>query len=82
MVVGHSQAQYMFKIQPMKMAAAEALWTSENPASMSLFTWGDERERRDVFAVKVPGLLSFLAYNRFDGEVKGIQELDAEYAQR
>ena len=32
---------------------------------MSLFTWGDERERRDVFAVKVPGLLSFLAYNRF-----------------
>jgi cytochrome d ubiquinol oxidase subunit I len=82
MAVGHSQAQYMFRIQPMKMAAAEALWTSENPAAMSLFTWGDERERRDVFAVKAPGLLSFLAYNRFDGEVKGIKELDAEYAQR
>ena len=52
--VGHSQAQYMFTIQPMKMAAAEALWESENPASMSLFTWGNEGERRDVFAVKVP----------------------------
>lgn len=82
MVVGHSQAQYMTRVQPMKMAAAEALWETANPAPMSLFTFGNERERRDVFAVKVPGLLSFLAYNRFAGEVKGIKDLQAEYAAR
>jgi cytochrome d ubiquinol oxidase subunit I len=81
MIVGHSQAQYMVKIQPMKMAAAEALWQSENPAAMSLFTVGNEPERRDLFAVKVPGLLSFLAYNRFEGEVKGIKDLQTEYEQ-
>ena len=45
MVVGHTQAQYMVAIQPMKMAAAEALWETEDPAPMSLFTWGDETER-------------------------------------
>jgi cytochrome d ubiquinol oxidase subunit I len=78
-VVGHTQAQYMIRIQPMKMAAAEALWQDENPAAMSLFTWGNEPERRDVWAVKVPGLLSFLAYNRFAGEVRGIKDLQAEY---
>jgi cytochrome d ubiquinol oxidase subunit I len=81
-VVGHTQAQYMIRIQPMKMAAAEALWHDENPAAMSLFTWGNEPERRDVWAVKVPGLLSFLAYNRFEGEVRGIQDLQAEYEAR
>jgi cytochrome d ubiquinol oxidase subunit I len=81
MLVGHSQAQYMIKIQPMKMASAEALWESEDPAAMSLFTIGNEPERKDVFAVKVPGLLSFLAYNRFTGEVKGIKNLQAEYEQ-
>ncbi len=81
-VVGHGQAQYMTRIQPMKMASAEALWDSADPAPMSLFTWGDEPGRRDVFALKVPGLLSFLAHNRFGGEVKGIKELEAEYAQR
>ena len=32
MVVGHTQAQYMIRVQPMKMAAAEALWESANPA--------------------------------------------------
>jgi cytochrome d ubiquinol oxidase subunit I len=80
-VIGHSQAQHMIKAQPMKMASAEALWESQNPAAMSLFTIGNEPERRDVFAIKIPGLLSFLAYNRFDGEVKGIKNLQAEYEQ-
>jgi cytochrome d ubiquinol oxidase subunit I len=82
MIVGHSQAQYMIKIQPMKMASAEALWDTANPAPMSLFTWGNEREKKDVWAVKVPGLLSFLAYNRFEGEVKGIREIQAAYEQQ
>lgn len=80
-VVGHSQAQYMIKVQPMKMASAEALWETEDPAAMSLLTIGNEPERRDLFVIKVPGLLSFLAYNRFDGEVKGIKNLQTEYEQ-
>jgi cytochrome d ubiquinol oxidase subunit I len=79
MVVGHGQAQYMVTIQPMKMAAAEALWETQDPAPMSLFTWGNEPERRDLFALKVPGLLSFLAYNRFSGRVEGVKDLEAEY---
>ncbi len=79
MLVGHSQSQYMIRIQPMKMAAAEALWDSEDPAAMSLFTIGDEKNREDVFAIKVPGLLSFLAYNKFSGEVRGINQIQKEY---
>jgi cytochrome d ubiquinol oxidase subunit I len=46
---------------------------------MSLFTWGNEPERRDVWAIRVPGLLSFLAHNRFTGEVRGIKAIQAEY---
>lgn len=78
-VVGHNQAQHMVEVQPMKMAAAEALWDSEAPASMSLLTIGNEPERRDVFAIRVPGLLSLLAYNRFGGEVLGINQLQEQY---
>ena len=78
-LVGHSQAQRMVRAQPMKMAAAEALWESADPASMSLFTIGDMRNRRDVFAIRIPTLLSILAYNEPSGEVKGINPLQAEY---
>src|SRR5512133_1027608 len=53
-LVGHSQAQRMVQTQPMKMAAAEALWESQNPASFSLFTVGDERNMKDVFAIRLP----------------------------
>jgi cytochrome d ubiquinol oxidase subunit I len=81
MLVGHSQAQHMIEAQPMKMAAAEALWESEDPAPMSLLTIGNEPELKDIWAIKVPGLLSFLAYNRFDGLVPGIKNLQAEYEQ-
>lgn len=81
-LVGHSQAQRMVQVQPMKMAAAEALWNSENPASFSLFTIGDEKNREDVFAIRIPRVLSLLAYNRLDGEVQGINNLQAEYEQK
>jgi cytochrome d ubiquinol oxidase subunit I len=63
----------------MKVAAAEALWETENPASFSLFTVGNEKELKDVFAIRIPGMLSFLAYNSFEGEVKGIKDLQKEY---
>ncbi|MBF0587192.1 cytochrome ubiquinol oxidase subunit I [Prosthecochloris sp. N3] len=78
-LAGHTQMQDLLKRQPMKVAAAEALWETENPASFSLFTIGNEEELRDVFSIRVPGLLSFLAFNSFEGEVKGIKDLQAEY---
>jgi len=81
-LVGHSQAQRMVIDQPMKMAAAEALWESENPASFSLFTVGNEAELKDRWSIRIPYLLSVLAYNRPTGEVKGIRNLQAEYEQR
>jgi cytochrome d ubiquinol oxidase subunit I len=80
--VGHSQAQHMVLVQPMKMASAEALWESQDPASFSLITIGDLSGRKEVFAIRIPDLLSVLAYNRPYGEVQGINNLQAEYQQK
>jgi len=76
---GHTQAQHMVDTQPMKMAAAEALYESENPASFSLLTIGDLSQRREVFAIRLPRLLSLLAYNQLSGEVQGINNLQTQY---
>ena len=81
-LIGHTQMQHMVQAQPMKVAAAEALWNSEKPASLSLFTIGDEKNRKDVFAIRVPALLSILSYNKVDAEVKGINQIQAEYEQK
>ncbi len=81
-MVGHTQGQHMVETQPMKMAAAEALFTDESPASMSIFTIGNEQDRTDVFSIRIPNLLSILAYNRPEGLVQGIDTLQAEYQQK
>ncbi len=78
-LIGHFQAQWLVKHQPMKMAAAEALWEdSGDPAGLSLFAWIDEANQRNTVDIQFPGLLSFLAYNKFSGSVKGIKTLQAE----
>jgi len=79
---GHFQGQHMVETQPMKMAAAEALWDTEQPAAFSLFTIGDMAKREDIFAIKIPGLLSFLSCNNFSCEVQGMNQLQAEYEQK
>jgi len=82
-VTGDVQGKIMTEVQPMKMAAAEALYTSsDGNAPFSLLTVGSLDGTQEKFAVTVPGLLSFLATGHFDGSVQGINELKAEYAQR
>jgi cytochrome bd ubiquinol oxidase subunit I len=74
--IGHFQGQFLVQHQPMKMAAAEAAWTTEQPAGLSLIAGIDENEQNNTFDVKVPGLLSFLSYNNFTGEVQGLNDLE------
>ncbi len=78
-VTGDYQGKVMTDVQPMKMAAAEALYNTEQPASFSLFTIGSLDGSREKFAIKVPRLLSFLATGSVDGKVEGINQLRARY---
>jgi cytochrome bd ubiquinol oxidase subunit I len=79
-LTGDTQGKIMTDVQPMKMAAAEALYHTEQPASFSLLTIGSLDGRHELFAVKLPWLLSFLATGHFDGQVQGINDLQAQYA--
>jgi cytochrome d ubiquinol oxidase subunit I len=79
---GHAQAQVMTEVQPMKMAAAEALWETERSAGFSLFAVGDIENGRNHINVTVPWGLSILATNRPDGVVQGINDVQAEYVAR
>ncbi len=77
-LIGHQQAQLMVKQQPMKMAAAEALWNSENPASLSVLTISNETTGESSVDIRIPYALSLLSYSRMTGEVTGINELQEQ----
>lgn len=80
--IGHQQAQLMVKQQPMKMAAAEMLWDSEDPAALSLFSTSDLENKKNDIDIRIPGALSFLAYNKFTGQVDGINDLQEDFVQQ
>jgi cytochrome d ubiquinol oxidase subunit I len=81
-VSGDAQGKVMTDIQPMKMAAAEALYNTEQPASFSILTIGTLSGSKEIFAIKVPDLLSFLATGSFHGKVLGINQLRRQYEAR
>ena len=79
---GHTNGQYMYETQPMKFAAIEAHWWSEKPASFSILTIGDLSGKREVWSLRVPYLLSFLACNNFECQVTGVNDLQFQYTQQ
>lgn len=78
---GHSLGVVMSETQPMKMAAAEAMYdtVSGRDASFSLFSLGTPDGAHEIFSVRIPYLASVLATNSFDGTVEGIRDLQADY---
>ncbi|MFI5956624.1 cytochrome ubiquinol oxidase subunit I [Cryptosporangium sp. NPDC051539] len=75
---GDTQARIMTQQQPMKMAAAEALYDTVAPASFSVFTIGSLNGDDEIFSIRIPRILSFLATGTFDGEVEGINDVQRQ----
>ncbi|HET9731668.1 MAG TPA: cytochrome ubiquinol oxidase subunit I [Acidimicrobiales bacterium] len=78
---GHLQGQVMTKQQPMKMAAAEALYNTEKGADFSLLTIGN-LSGQPLFQLRLPHMLSVLADNSWNGTVEGINQVQAQEAAR
>ncbi|WP_295117490.1 cytochrome ubiquinol oxidase subunit I [uncultured Leifsonia sp.] len=82
-VSGDQLGLAMVSTQPMKMAAAEALYKTSTgaDASFSIFTLGTPDGVHELFSIRVPYLLSFLSTHTLDGTVEGINDLQAQYVQ-
>jgi cytochrome bd ubiquinol oxidase subunit I len=81
-VTGDIQARLMDSQQPMKMAAAEALWNTESPASFSLFTIGSLNGNQELWSVRVPDLLSLIATLDPHGTVQGMNNVERAYERK
>jgi cytochrome d ubiquinol oxidase subunit I len=80
--VGHFQGQLVAREQPMKMAAAEALFKTEKPASLSLFALQpfEKYPSKNNVDIAVPHALSFLTDWHWNSEVYGVNYWQSNYA--
>jgi cytochrome bd ubiquinol oxidase subunit I len=83
-LIGHAQGQLMTKQQPMKMAAAEALYQTSTGARFSLFDIGpwEKHPSKSLVSIAIPHGLSILADNSWNGRVDGINDLQAAYVKK
>jgi cytochrome d ubiquinol oxidase subunit I len=83
MLVGDELGVIEARYQPMKIAAAEAQWTTCQPCSFSLFQiGGGNNDHTPTQIIEIPHLLSLLATNHWNGKVTGLTPLQNQYSQQ
>jgi len=83
MLVGDELGVVEATYQPMKIAAAEAQWTTCQPCSFSLFQiGGGGNDQTPTQIIEIPHLLSLLATNHWNGKVIGMSQLQAQYSRQ
>jgi cytochrome d ubiquinol oxidase subunit I len=71
--VGHLTGLYVLNHQPAKFAAIEARWKTQQPASEVLLAIPDEAEQRNLFAIQIPRLGSFIASRNWTAREIGLE---------
>jgi cytochrome d ubiquinol oxidase subunit I len=72
---GHFHGNEVAQVQPAKLAAMEAHWETTDHASMHLLVLPDpDNERNSLELIRLPSLLSLLAYNDPGATVKGLKD--------
>src|SRR5689334_16099291 len=80
LLVGDELGVIEGRYQPMKIAAAEAQWTTCQPCSFSLFQiGGGNNDQTPTEIIAIPHLLSLLATNHWNGKVQGLTPLNQQY---
>jgi cytochrome d ubiquinol oxidase subunit I len=72
---GDISAKDVAERQPAKLAAMEAHFHTEKSAGLVLGGIPDPVNKKVDYAIKIPGLLSFMAHGDFDAEVKGLDQI-------
>ncbi len=83
MFIGSELGVIEARYQPMKIAAAEAQWTTCQPCSFSLFQiGGGNNDHTPTQILEIPHLLSLLATNSWNGKVVGLTPLQNQYSKQ
>jgi len=70
---GHLTGEYVLKYQPIKFAAIEARWKTEQPASETLIAIPDSKNERNLYAISVPKLGSMIASGNWTAREIGLE---------
>ncbi|ANI89256.1 cytochrome BD ubiquinol oxidase subunit I [Arachidicoccus ginsenosidimutans] len=75
---GDISAKNVAKLQPPKLAAMEAVYHTESGVPLLIGGIPNDSAQQVKYAIRLPKLLSFLAYDNFNATIKGMDEIPAK----
>jgi cytochrome d ubiquinol oxidase subunit I len=84
LIVGNRFGELVTSAQAMKIAASEAQWNTCEPCGFSLFQIGgfSATDPDPTVSITIPRLLSYMGTGSFNGEVQGLNQLQAQEEQQ
>ncbi|MDE1190790.1 MAG: cytochrome ubiquinol oxidase subunit I [Arachidicoccus sp.] len=74
---GDISAKNVARLQPPKLAAMEAVYKTEKGVPLLIGGIPNDSTQEVKYAIRLPNLLSFLAYDNFNAEIKGLDQVPA-----
>ena len=78
LIIGDLHGLNTLEHQPIKVAAMEGIWETEQGAGFRVVAWPNQAEQRNDFELNIPYASSLILTHSLDGEVKGLNHWPVE----
>jgi cytochrome d ubiquinol oxidase subunit I len=78
-MAGHAHGANTHEHQPAKLAAIEGVWHTQERAPLVLFALPNQAEKRNDYAITVPGMASWIVAGDMDAELRGLNEFEGKH---
>ncbi len=76
--LGDANGVAVYKTQPEKLAAIEAVWkTGPAPAPFNLIAWPNQKQEKNDFAIQIPDVLGWIVTHSSERKIEGIHNIVA-----
>ena len=73
-IIGDMHGMNTFEHQPVKVAAIEGIWDTQQGAPLTLFALPNTQTESNDYAIAIPKLASLILTHELNGEIKGLKE--------
>jgi cytochrome d ubiquinol oxidase subunit I len=75
LLIGDQHGLNTLKHQPIKVAAMEAHWDSDQPVDFHIFAWPDETAETNLWALSIPNAGSLILTHKLNGLIIGLKDV-------
>lgn len=73
MLIGDDSGRVVLEYQPLKTAAIEGVWDTQNGAPFVIVAWPDQTRQKNLFALSIPHAAALINTHEWNGKLIGLK---------